>query len=125
MRKLSKRLRVVERLSGGAHLLIPSDSTIAVRTYYPPDLEILNENDDCKAKTEAWNQGRLLGDPENLAGFRDSYQFPFVFFILPSNKYIAKHLDRADSFVHQAQLIMNGWGGTIRTEQSNVRKCLC
>ena len=122
MRKLSKRIRVVEKLSGGAHLLLPSESSIAVRTYYPSDLQKLNKAVDWKAKFAAWNHdGPQLGeDPENLAGFRDSFQFPFVFFVLPSFQSTAENIDHAGSFLHQAQIIMNGWSRS-NTTKSNVR----
>jgi len=105
MRKVSKRLRVVERLSGGAHLLLPSHSSIAVRTYYPRDVERLDETIDWKVAIEALSQGRLPeGDSDNIAGFRDGFQFPFVFFVQPTT---AEYLDRAGSFIHRAQMIMN------------------
>jgi hypothetical protein len=115
---------VVERLSGGAHLLIPSDGTIAVRAYYPTDLQRLNNSDDWKEKIEAWNQGRILDDVENLASFRDSFQFPFVFFVLPSSESVSENLDQAGSFIHQAQMLMNGWGEVDKGSKSKVNMTL-
>jgi hypothetical protein len=117
MRKVSKRLRVVERLSGGAHLLLPSHSSIAVRTYYPRDVERLNETIDWTAAIEALSQGRLPeGDSDNIAGFRDGFQFPFVFFVQPAlSTATAEHLDRAGSFVHRAQMIMNEQNKNVST----------
>jgi hypothetical protein len=74
----------VQKLSGGAHLLLPSsDSTIAVRAYFAKDLET-KANDD-------------------LASFRNAFKYPICFFILPCQK----PLSDMNSFVIRAQRVMN------------------
>jgi hypothetical protein len=84
MRGKSARSRIVQKLSGGAHLLLPSsDSTIAVRAYYAKDIETKG-NDD-------------------LTSFRNAFKYPICFFILPCQK----PLSDMNSFVIRAQRIMS------------------
>jgi hypothetical protein len=70
---------------------------------------------DRNVAIEAFSQGKLPeGDFDNIAGFRDGFQFPFVFFVLPATA-TAEHLDRAGSFIHRAQMIMNERNKNVST----------
>lgn len=148
MRDCSNQVRVVEKLAGGAHLLLPSsETTIAVRTYYVADLERLDktrcDHDDWihsilyaddqhdkkvlrDGRAESKRQTRLDG----IAQFRDTFQFAVVFFVLPDMEAQQDHLGRADSFVNLVQFAMaesnsgNGIGGT-NNKQSKVRLMVC
>lgn len=85
MRQKSARSRIVQKLSGGAHLLLPSsDSTIAVRAYFTKDLDKKSDDD--------------------LVAFRNAFKYPIVFFILSTQR---EPLNDMDSFLMRAQRIMN------------------
>ena len=107
MRKSSARLRIVQKLSGGAHLLLPgSETTIAIRTYFAQDLN---------------------GD-DGLVAFRNAFKYPICFFILPPEAQL-EQLSNIHSFVNQAQLIMNnqdgsGGGQTVRMVLCVTTTCL-
>ena len=113
MRHQSARLRMVDKLLGGAHLLLPvSETTIAVRAYYPKDL-----GDD-----------QPQGD-HGLVAFRDAFKYPIVFFVLPVGPVQQKALSDMNSFVNRAQIIMNNWDGTSSQQKasiaSNESDCTC
>ena len=124
MRGCSGQIRVVEKLSGGAHLLLPgSEATVAIRTYYLKDLEKLEAVGSVTADClDEWNRGAIpkRGIPEldGLSSFRDAFQHPVVFFVLPTDKSLDDHLGRPHSFVNCAQMIMNRWG----TDGVNTRR---
>ena len=105
LRKETTKCRVVERLSGDAHLLFPrGETTVAVRVYYPQRLKQL--------ETQVPSSGLLdfLLNPPNtdrLEEFRDAFKYPVVFFILPDPQLMVEHLSKPNSFVNVAQNIMN------------------
>ena len=89
MRACSARLRVVQKLTGGAHMLLPgSDATIAIRAYFPNTL-VSNDDDD------------------SLVAFRNAFMYPICFFVLPPGMPQQEQLGDARSFLTKAQLIMS------------------
>jgi hypothetical protein len=92
MRASSARLRVVQKLTGGAHMLLPgSDATIAIRCYFP---NTLAKNDD------------------GLVAFRNAFMYPICFFVVPPGMLQQEQLGDPHSFLSMAQLIMNNKDGT-------------
>jgi len=90
LRDQAGKFRVVQTLSGGAHVLFPGvETTIAVRAYYPSQL-----NEKLSDKNH-----------DGLEAFRDAFKHPVVFFILPS-KVMQEQLNQRDSFVNAAQNIV-------------------
>lgn len=87
LRQDTKKFRVVQHLSGGAHLLFPgSETTIAVRAYYPNSLK---------------------HPDQDLEAFRNAFKYPIVFFVLPPQA-MNEQLSNVDSFLHSTQNAMNG-----------------
>jgi hypothetical protein len=104
LRPHCQKLRVVEKISG-AHLMFPSESSLAVRVYFSCDLEDLllrkkkdkdhdNDNDDDD------------GDFDNLSSFLKTFRLALVLFILPQNKQRQEQLDNPSSYFHRAQRIV-------------------
>lgn len=103
MRHKSARSRIVQKLSGGAHLLLPSsDSTIAVRAYFTKDLDKKSDDD--------------------LVAFRNAFKYPIVFFILPAQR---EPLSDMDSFVIRAQRIMNNLDATSSQQKASTHGYVC
>ena len=99
MRPKSARSRIVQKLSGGAHLLLPSsDSTIAVRAYFTKDLDKKSDDD--------------------LVAFRNAFKYPIVFFILSTQR---EPLSEMDSFLMRAQRIMNNLDDETSSQQKASR----
>ena len=106
LRSHCQKLRVVEKLSGGSHLLIPSEQpSIAIRAYFPCDLEELSpstcQDDD---------------DFDNLRTFLNSFKSALVMFILPLDKQ-REQLDNPNSFFHRAQRVLRSM--TIESVEAN------
>ncbi len=101
LRKEATKCRVVERLSGDAHLLFPrGETSLAVRAYYAHDLK----------KLEPTVEDGIIHPAElshGLEAFRDAFKYPIVFFILPDPRMMVDQLSRHNSFLHLAQNIMN------------------
>ena len=105
LRTESAKCRVVERLSGDAHLLFPrGEITIAVRVYCPKDMQRLNTTVVTAADPRCQSNSLNL---DGLEAFRDAFKYPVVFFILPDPNMMMNCLDDTNSFVHVAQTIMN------------------
>lgn len=100
----------MERLYGGAHILFPgSETTIALRTYYPADIKRLEAIQKDENDASTLNRASPAAAPHNqdgLEAFRDAFKYPIVFFILPP-EVMMDQLSRPESFVNTAQLIMN------------------
>jgi hypothetical protein len=79
----------VQKLTGGAHLLLPGSTTIAIRVYFAKDLD------------------NIKGNEENLVAFRNAFKYPICFFVLPPGPAQHKHLSDPHSFVTQSQLTMS------------------
>lgn len=107
MRNASARLRVVQKLSGGAQLLLPgSDTTIAIRAYFPKDL------------------ANIKGD-DGLVAFRNAFKYPICFFVLPPGIAQQEHLSNPTSFVSLAQLIMSNRDGTTGQQKVHSMYIVC
>ena len=107
LRKEATKCRVVERLSGNAHLLFPrGETTLAVRAYYAQDLKAFQP-------TIVDSISRPIAS-HGLEAFRDAFKYPVVFFILPDPKMMMDYLSRRDSFLHLAQSIMNNYSTFFR-----------
>lgn len=101
LRKEASKCRVVERLSGDAHLLFPrGETSLAVRAYYAHDLKKLEP-------TVVDGMAHPAEVSHGLEAFRDAFKYPIVFFILPDPKMMMDYLSRQNSFLHLAQNIMN------------------
>jgi hypothetical protein len=110
LRSHCQKLRVVEKLSG-AHLLIPSESSLAVRAYFPCDLEEHSVVSDCKSD-----------DFDNLHAFLNSFKLALVLFILPLDKQ-REQLDNPSSFFHRAQRLVQSV--TINADANAVSRRIC
>jgi hypothetical protein len=105
LRKESAKCRIVERLSGDAHLLFPrGEITLAVRVYCPKDLQRLEIPEHSAIDHHAQCNAPNL---DGLEAFRDAFKYPVVFFILPDPNMMMNYLEDTNSFVHLAQIIMN------------------
>jgi hypothetical protein len=108
LRAHCQKLRVIEKLSGGAHLLFPGESSLAVRTYYPSDLEALQAA-EIPHNTRTMNddlEGTGTDDLEGLGAFQSAFRTTVVFFVLPHDV-LTQQLDNPDSFLHRANRILH------------------
>jgi hypothetical protein len=78
LREHSHKIRVTEKLSG-AHLVFPSESSLAVRVYYPADLEAL------RAKIAAAEESNTDVDVDGLAQFSAKFRNAMVIVVLPED----------------------------------------
>jgi len=95
--------------------MFPTES-IAVRVYYPNDVEKWEKHlrkkqpstaKDIEKLLEAWHGGNgadELEDVDGVVAFRKSFQFSVVIFVLPQGS--VAYLSRPDSFVHRVQNAM-------------------
>ena len=105
LRTESAKCRIVERLSGDAHLLFPrGEITLAVRVYCPKDMQRLNTTVHAAMDPHCPSNAPNL---DGLEAFRDAFKYPVVFFILPDPNMMMRYLEETNSFVHVAQIIMN------------------
>jgi hypothetical protein len=105
LRPHCQKLRVVEKISG-AHLMFPSESSLAVRVYFPCDLEDLLLLPARKKKKDNGNDNDANDDFDNLFSFLKSFRLALVLFILPQNKQRQEQLDNPSSYFHRAQRIV-------------------
>jgi hypothetical protein len=77
LREHCHKVRVTEKLSG-AHLVFPSESSLAVRAYYPADLDAL------RAKIAADVEGNE--DVDGLAPFSTKFRNAMVVVVLPEDR---------------------------------------
>lgn len=108
LRSKSEKIKVVKNLKGNAHMLKCGQPTVAIRVYYPSDLDKEAKKDEAALETEA----------RDFKSFRDSYQFPVVFFLLPTMNEINKYLGMADSFANRVQMLMN----RVDKPEGNVKR---
>jgi hypothetical protein len=118
LRSHCQRLIVKGTPLSGAHLLLASER-IAVRTYYPCDLQELQEQEEEQKKrqtkarhgtAEESSGADCEDDFDGLSGFVSSFQLPLVLIIVPPTnngrvqiESIAQQLDDIDSHFHRAQ----------------------
>ncbi|KAL7532477.1 hypothetical protein ACHAXR_004654 [Thalassiosira sp. AJA248-18] len=94
LRPICQKIRIVEKLSGGAHLMF-TGSRLAVRIY--------NTDDFSRLEGTASSNDEESDGVDGLRSFRDSYEYSIVFFVLPSGQHQRDQLGRRDSFVNTAQ----------------------
>lgn len=126
MRHHSSRLRVVEKLSGGAHLLLPgSDSTIAVRAYYPKVLERFDDSED--SRHERLHDDGTIPDIDGIQAFRKAFKYSIIFCVCPPGPLQTKQASGVDSFFQHVQRLMNGTASQteqVRDAQGSARAFL-
>jgi hypothetical protein len=82
----------------GAHLVLPIEK-IAIRAYYPYDLEQIKPTNSSSTD-----------DFEGLSKFLKSFLRPLVMFILPPNDPVfQQQLDDTNSYFHRAQRLVGEW----------------
>jgi hypothetical protein len=107
LRAHCQKLRVIEKLSGGAHLLFPGESSLAVRTYYPSDLEALQAAEIPHSRTMDDDlEGTCPDDLVGLGAFQSAFRTTVVFFVLPRDV-LTQQLDNPDSFLHRANRVLH------------------
>lgn len=115
MRQHCQKLSVHEKLSG-AHFVFPGESSLAVRAYYPADLQRL-ENASSVANADVYNQrkdkAKLLeivhegneADIDGVATFASHFRLALVLFVLPKDVQQAQ-LNRIDSFTNRSMRLL-------------------
>ncbi|KAL9188605.1 hypothetical protein ACHAXT_006983 [Thalassiosira profunda] len=101
LRPICQKVRVVEKLLGGAHLMLTGANGIAVRIYTADDASRLEAGGACDDDGEEGVDG--------LRAFRDSFEHLAVFFVLPSGQQQRDQLGRRESFVSAAQRSLLRW----------------
>lgn len=95
LRSHCQKLRVLEKLHGNAHLLIPKvegcSTSLAMRVYHECDVSSSSNNTHNNFDTDC------------LQHFFQSFQLAVVFFILPTGKTQQAQLDDPNSSFHCAQ----------------------
>jgi hypothetical protein len=141
LRQCSKLIKIVEKLSGGAHLLLPIRSdTIAVRVYFPHDLKQFDSQLQHDAEEDAiiaskkfkdlvasWSNGEIPKWEKGLDGvlaFRDAFKYPAIFFVLPTSQDIEANLSRPTAFSNQVQMLFNE-SSEKPTASNNVSPSAC
>ena len=111
LRNHCRKLRVLERLSGGAHLLFPEgEYSLAIRTYDENDIKELNKK---WPPTDSWKdwfseEGYDSADGDDFDGlkaFKAAFKRTVLLFIIPFNKQLAL-INDAGSLFHRAQRTM-------------------
>lgn len=110
LRPLCGKIRIVEKLAGNAHVMVPGSPSVAIRIYTMEDINKLEENID------------KSGDVDGLQHFRDSFEHSMVFFVLPRGN-DQNQLSRRESFVNAAQqtLLTRGDG---KERKRSTRTCI-
>ena len=115
LRQHCQKLRVHKKLSG-AHILIPGESTLAIRAYYPIDLKRL--------ETESYDKNKVLQrihceadepDVDGLQAFQKSFAMTVIFFVLSDDAELQRQLDNASSFLRRAQRLLERTGDQDKT----------
>jgi hypothetical protein len=113
LRSQCEKIRVVEKLNG-SHLLFPQ-TPLAVRIYYPADIqrfeERLNQKKHSSAESihqvlERWHAGNENEDFDNLRDFLDKNGSTVIICVLPQDS--IDQFDNPDSFMHRVQRIVRG-----------------
>jgi len=122
LRTQCRIMKVIEQKQklNGAHFIFTKESGLAVRVYYPQDLQRMDEAilkerpsnaEEVYALLEQWNSGdenaanAKKQDIDGLRAFRKYFPFCFVIWIRPGEGGKA-YLDRPDSILHRMQQIM-------------------
>ena len=98
LRPICRKIRVVENLLGGAHLMVTGSPSIAVRIYNAEDASRFEDTTTTKANTDYPDM-----EIKSLPLFRDTYEHSIVIFVLPTGQLQCDQLGRRESFVNVAQ----------------------
>jgi len=116
LRQHCQKLRVLEKLSG-AHILIPGESTIAIRAYYPFDLQRLEGSG-------SYDKDKVLqrihceeGEPDvdGLQAFQKNFAVTVIFFVLSDDAKLKHELDNPNSFLRRTQRLLERVGDQDKT----------
>ncbi len=110
MRPICQKIRVVEKLAGGAHLMVAGSPSVAVRVYTTHDI---NRLDGCESFNTKSSEGI-----DGIRNFRDSFEYSVVCFVLSNGQMQRDQLGRRDSFVNLAQRNL-----LIRSDDKNDKNC--
>jgi hypothetical protein len=97
LRPICQKIRVVENLLGGPHLMVTGSPSVAVRIYSAEDASRL-EGIGSDSNDNTSDVGI-----DGLRNFRDKYEHSIVIFVLPTGQQQRDQLGRRDSFVNTAQ----------------------
>ena len=112
LRPLAQKIRIVERLAGNAHLMVPGSPSLAVRIYTNEDMAKLEENINDSGD-----------DVDGLQQFRDSFEHSMVFFVLVRGDEQSQ-LGRRESFVNTAQHALLKTGGGDDNKKKRTTRTL-
>ena len=102
LRPICRKIRVVENLLGGAHLLVTGSPSVAVRVYQTEDVTRF-ENSSSGTGNANTPTTDMNMEIEGLPHFRDTYEHSIVIFVLPTGQQQRDQLGRRESFVNVAQ----------------------
>lgn len=114
LRPACQKIRVVEKLLGGAHAMVTGNPSVAVRIYDADDASRMEAIDDDDA-----------GGADGLRCFRDSFEHSIVFFIFESEQQQRDQLGRRESFVNVAQKSLLQRGRTADDNDDGKKVCSC
>jgi hypothetical protein len=100
LRPICRKIRVVENLLSGAHLLVTGSPSVAVRVYNTEDATRFENISTGNANTDTIDMNMEI---EGLPHFRDTYEHSIVIFVLPTGQQQRDQLGRRESFVNSSQ----------------------
>jgi hypothetical protein len=114
MRPMCQKIRVVENLLGGPHLMVTGTPSVAVRIY--------SAEDASRFEGIAYSSNDDTSDVgvDGLCNFRDKYEHSVVIFVLPTGQQQRDQLGRRDSFVNAAQRALLSYEGSGGNDEKNV-----
>ena len=102
LRPICRKIRVVENLLGGAHLLVTGSPSVAVRVYNTEDATRFENSSSGTGNANTATTDMNM-EIEGLPHFRDTYEHSIVIFVLPTGQQQRDQLGRRESFVNVAQ----------------------
>ena len=146
LRPWSTFIRIVPKLAGNAHLLIPGKESIAISAYFASDIQKMEEiytesikeqsikKDDITTNflmklisddQQPSNTIELDGNYGNMQEFRDSFKHSVVFFIISSVEMQQDQLSRMDSvFMRLQRCLSNHMNNSNAHLNHMVSTCL-
>lgn len=103
-------MRVQSQLTG-AHMILQERSPLALRAYYPVDMARL-EKESSSVNAEKHGDG----DIDGIIEFSRSFQWSFVFFVVPDNNL----LEDANSFVQRAMNLVDAADAQLEGKQTKT-----
>jgi hypothetical protein len=102
LRPICQKVRVVENLLGGPHLVVTGSPSVAVRIYNADDAQRY-EGIIASGKLNDVTSDEDDFGVDGLRNFRNKYEHSVVIFVLPTSQQQRDQLGRRDSFVNTAQ----------------------